>query len=341
MFSDLEEVASLLDDCIEKAFAKKGKVQKYEDSIIKGLSHDPFNPVMMTEEQPYYNPYRQMQDGSFLPHSVEYWESQGKSSDDYNTTRQFYQNYIPVSQARDRLETFSRSLSNDLFKAGAVPVGTVHTYRDGHKYKKMGEGQWAPVGDPSERMSTWLNHSKPEYRQQANQEIERHGTQVTALEEMIKRKQSEQQTQERVKQEMTKEIMGKVKDAMSKLYDGKMPDEVSQHFDKNEAKEDGKIKPEDALKDLESKLSQNYTPKHDVTVSFIHNGKRYEHVFPNIQAKGHHDAIDKVQGAISQKLKGAQVTGIQASRSKEDKGSKEGQPQPKAAKENNQGASNG
>lgn len=319
MFSDIEEIGSLLDDTIEKSFVKKGRIERYEDSITKGLSHDPFQPIVMNEDQPYYNPYKALPDGSYLPHSVDYWEGQGKASEDYLTTQQFYDRYIPVSQARSRFENFARSFSSDLFKSGgSVPVGTVHTYRDGHKYQKTAEGQWKPMGEPSDRMRTWLNHPNPEYKRQANQEIERHGTQVTAIETMIKRKQAEAKSQKDMQHKMTSDIMGHVKEAMSKLYDGKMPKEVENHFQKvadaGKAKEkEGKEDPIETAKKVANDLA-DHRPRHHVDVKFSHNGKHYTHSFKDVPSKGHHDAIGQVMEGLRKKLPGAHVLSAQATK---------------------------
>lgn len=338
MFSDLESLASILDEHIVKALAKPTKIQRLERDIIKGLSHDPFNPVLMTEDVGYYNPYRQMADGSFVPFPVEHWEEQGHRPEHYLTTKQFYEKYMPPTAARQKFDSFARSIENDLYKAGAVPIGTVHTYRDGGKYKKVGEGKWAPVEGQSDRMKTWLSHPNPEYKRQANQEIEDHGTKVTALESMMKRRQGEAKTMDEFKQKIQTELMGKVKEAMAKLYDGKMPKEMDEHFDKISGKGEEKVNPKQALKDLEQHVGGK--PKHHVTLKFLHNGKKYEHTFQNVDGAGHHDAINTVTEGLKKKLKGAQLLGANAVTAKDEPG-KAGAAQPKEQPKRRLQVSNG
>lgn len=45
-------------------------------AIAKSLSFDPTRPVEMNAEQNYYNPYRQLGDGSYAPHAPGYWMEQ-------------------------------------------------------------------------------------------------------------------------------------------------------------------------------------------------------------------------------------------------------------------------
>lgn len=45
----------------------------------------------------------------------------------------------------DSVESDYIDNTEDLMKGGAVPIGTVHTYTDGVKYKKVADGVWQPV----------------------------------------------------------------------------------------------------------------------------------------------------------------------------------------------------
>lgn len=316
MFSDLDNLASsLLDEHIAKAFSKPSR-KKDERQLIKSLSHDPFDPVLMTHESTYYNPYRAMPDGSFLPYPVSHWADQGKDPDGYGATQRFYDYYLPVKKSLETLKSFSKVVGSDLIKAGAVPIGTVHTYRDGGKYRKVAEGQWVPVSDQSDRMKTWMNHPNPEYRRQANQEIEKHGTQTVALEEMIAKRQREKAGQDDIRQQIAKEVAKNLKGIFEKMYDGKVPDNVAAHLDKIHGKEE-KIDPKKAVSEVTNEVVK---PKHNVTMKFMHNGKKYEHTFPNVEGSGHFDAIDKVSQALKKKLGGIQLLSANAQTVKQQAG---------------------
>ncbi len=267
MKAEIEDFVTLLDEHVIKGHLTS-HVDVMEESIMKSLSHNPFDPVVMNEESGYYNPYRQLADGSYVPHPVKHWEDQGKAAEHYGTTRQMYA-MMGVEKSLGKLRTLGRLVKSDASKAGAVPVGTIHTYRDGMKYKKVAEGHWQAVGQHSERMKTWLNHPNPEYKRQANQEIERHGTQVTALEEMIKRKEANQQVVQEAKHAATKEVLGHLKKIVGHLYDGAPPKEIQDQIKKLEEKDPDAAK---VLQELSGEISGK--PRHDVHMKFLHNGKR-------------------------------------------------------------------
>lgn len=309
MRSEMNDLLALLDEHVVKGFTPEplGRVTVIEETITKSLSHNPFDPVVMNDEVGYYNPYRQLQDGSFAPHPVSHWEGQGKSAEHYETTRQMYKQMGVVEKSLGKLKHLGDLVKAELGKGGAVPVGTVHTYRDGQKYKKVKEGGWQPVGQHSEKMKTWLTHPNPEYQRQASQEIERHGTQVSALEDMIKRKEANVQMTQEATQAATKEVLGHMKKILGHLFDGAPPKEIQEQIDKMEQKDPDAAK---VLQDLTQEISGK--PKHDVHMKFLHNGKRYQHKFEGVEAAGHHDAINKVAELLQKKLKGAQITGAQA-----------------------------
>lgn len=76
---DLDEIIGLLDDVIEP-----------KKPIDKSLSFNPARLQTMSEEGPYYNPYRVMEDGSFMPHPREYWTSVGKEPEGYQNVFELY-----------------------------------------------------------------------------------------------------------------------------------------------------------------------------------------------------------------------------------------------------------
>lgn len=230
--SDILEIASLLDEEIEKAsHSEKTRVELYEEDILKGLSHDPFRPHLMNESSPYHNPYRQMEDGSFLPHSVEHWQSQGKEvgNGEYLTTRVLYDRYLAPTE--NRFAALRRSLdNNDLIKAGAVPIGTVHRFADGHDYKKMAEGRWDLV--PS-KTGAAASGQDPKAKAKASQDIEGHAKKIADIKDAIKQKIRDEGMQSQTKEEAIKEALRHVKTAMASMYDGPMPEKMQKFFDKH------------------------------------------------------------------------------------------------------------
>lgn len=68
------EVAALLDETIAKAEQLESRAPARP--LRRSLSFDPMKPVEMNAEVPYYNPYRQLGDGSFAPHAPQYWMEQ-------------------------------------------------------------------------------------------------------------------------------------------------------------------------------------------------------------------------------------------------------------------------
>jgi hypothetical protein len=312
---DMNELASLLDEPIEKGTRlerRSSKISRFEEQISKGLSHDPFMPHTMNDDSPYYNPYRQI-DGGYAPYPVSHWVDQGKKEEDYLTTQQYYAQIAPAAPQMEKFRGFARSITHDLVKAGAVPVGTVHTYRDGQRYKKQAEGQWVPLaGLESDKLRSHLEHAKPEHREMANQEMERHASQTSQIQDAIKRKEGEEKVTGEAKRQAMKEAIAHVRGAMKHLYDGPLPEKLEQHFKQAEKKHADKkpeLKPEQHLEKLGETLAGK---KHHVTVGFTHSGKQYEHTFQNVQAASHGEATDKVTTELGKKLKGAQIHRIKA-----------------------------
>lgn len=234
--SEILEVASILDDFIDKAFEEeKTSIDVLEEQISKSLSHDPFRPVLMDADQPYYNPYMAMPDGTFLPHPVKYWEDQGKRTGgtEYLTTKILYEQYLAPTE--NKFATLRRSLEKcDLIKAGAVPVGTVHVWQ-GDPYKKVAEGKWVPAAGQEGKVraqafqENWLNHKDPQRRAQAAQHLDREAAKLAAVKDELGKRGRE----ERVKDESKKDTLKVVHQAMSHIFDGDMPQEIKGFFDKH------------------------------------------------------------------------------------------------------------
>lgn len=214
--SEIETLADILDEHIEKGLAKES--QSKIERIEKALSHDPFNPIEMNYDSPYYNPYKMAPEGGFLPYTSQHWADQGKDQSNYLTTDQFYDRYGEVKQAVTRFRGFARSLENDLKKAGAVPIGTVHKYKDGVNYKKTGEGQWIPVSADG--------------KQATPKDIEGHASTVSKISSHMKERGKHEET----KKQAVSEALKTVKQAVAALFDGPMPDSVNKVFDSYEPK---------------------------------------------------------------------------------------------------------
>jgi hypothetical protein len=237
MFNDLQKLASTLDEHIEKGqkLEKKSRIEVYEEQIAKGLSHDPFMPHEMSYDSPYYNPYRLVPGEGFLPYPAEYWESQGKNKEDYRLTSELYQRIAPVQKALDGLFGLGRLLEKDLEKGGAVPIGTIHTYADGQRYKKVQEGVWTPVAGLEDKShAKWLQHKDPKVRQKASGMIEEHAGKADKVKQLIEQRTREQKHGDEIKRQTMKEAIGHVRTAMSKLYDGDVPEGMEDHFKKVE-----------------------------------------------------------------------------------------------------------
>jgi hypothetical protein len=273
----------------------------------------------MNDDSPYYNPYRQI-DGGYAPYPVAHWVEQGKKEEDYLTTQQFYAQIAPAKVEMAAFRGFARSIVNDLLKAGAVPVGTVHTYRDGQRYRKQAEGQWVPLaGLETGKTRQHLEHPDPKHRGMANQEMERHASQTSAIQDAIKQKESEERVTGEAKRQAMKEAIGHIRGAMKHLFDGPIPEKLDSQLKQAEAKHASakpEVKPEQHLEKLGETLAGK---KHHVTVGFTHQGKQYEHTFQNVQAASHGEATDKVTSELGKKLKGAQIHRIRSEPVREQK----------------------
>jgi ppGpp synthetase/RelA/SpoT-type nucleotidyltranferase len=141
MFCELTELAKQLDDVIAKGMS----IPDQED-LRKGLSFDPFRPSSVGPDSDIYTPYKWVDNG-FMPYEVDHWRQHGKNpnTDSYAEVQKLYDQ---INFRRSVFKSLAKTVEKDLVKAGAVPIGTVHTYADGRKYKKMGEGDWQLVSDP-------------------------------------------------------------------------------------------------------------------------------------------------------------------------------------------------
>lgn len=304
--SNIEKLSEILDETIEKGLRKtKSKIERYEQDLVKGLSHDPFRPVEMGYDSPYYSPYRVAPEGGFLPYTTEHWVSQGKQADAYLTTSQFYDRYGDVERAIQGFRGFGKSVARgELIKAEAVPVGTVHTYADGQKYKKISEGKWAPVlSKEGKRFSDGMKHPDPNVRAESHKMLEDHAGKHKKIKDHIGKKESELRVRDETTKHVTKEVMGHVKKLMGHMFDGEPPKEVGKVFETAERK--AKITPDHHLKDMSQDMSAGRT--HDIHVKFKIDGTPYEHTFPQVQGTTTVEAQERVVSAIKKQF-GENVT---------------------------------
>jgi len=332
MMNDLNKLSGLLDEHIEKGMKldrkdrikKSSRIELYEESISKGLSFDPFQPIAVTEDSPYYNPYAQHPMGGYYPHSTESWAAQGNDSgarhvDGYRTVNEFYRvaGDEPMNgprmvqiQSQSRFAQLRKSV-DDLIKAGPVPVGTTHTYADGQTYKKVAEGKWvASAGLEHKKTQKFLKHKDPSVRSKASHGIEQHASKKQAVEGMIKQRNNEQKVIGEAKNQAVQAAASHTKEMMGKLYDGKPPKAFNEAHEKIMAEHGAKkVDPKAAL----NQAGEGLKPKtHNVHVGFKHQGKDYTHKFEGVHAGTHQEAIQKVQEILKQKLPGHQLSSVRA-----------------------------
>lgn len=232
--SDLDKLADTLDEHILKGLKPRriSKVEQAEAELHKSLSHDPFSPFEMTQDSPFYNPYRNV-DGAYLPYSADYWESQGKDRDAYLTTTNLYARLGGVNKSLGALKKMARFLGQgDLIKGGAVPIGTVHTYRDGQRYKKVADGKWTPMaGLEKHTVKDAMTDKNPARQELGHQAVEQHAEKTGRLKELLDQKLKDQKVIHESTTEGVKQTMAHVKTLMSKLYDGPMPKELEDHIE--------------------------------------------------------------------------------------------------------------
>jgi len=234
MKKDILEIASILDDGIVKAHSRaRRKMRK----IRKGLSFNPMAPHEMSADSPYYCPYLQLQDGSFAPYPEEVW-NQDPTNTNYRTVQQFYsvvgENFRPGPAVRE-FRIFKKSVPSKVkvVKASTgrqsdlhheVAIGTIHTYKDGRKYRKVSAGVWVP-----EKLETQhsLMHHDDKKRKAAHGELERHAQHTRKIESVLKQKKDRAKMIEEAKKEVLRHIRGSI----GKLFDGPMPDGLKQDYD--------------------------------------------------------------------------------------------------------------
>jgi ppGpp synthetase/RelA/SpoT-type nucleotidyltranferase len=159
---DIRDIASELDEVIEKG----KKLEEKANEIKKSLSFDPTRPVDMSSvDSVFYSPYRQMADGTYAPYPVDHWAGMGKPREAYRTTEEFYRmaggdggepflNLQDVASVRPK---FARSMGwkkkfEILKKSVSVgskgmSIGTIHTWKDGNKYRKINQNEWELVSE--------------------------------------------------------------------------------------------------------------------------------------------------------------------------------------------------
>lgn len=152
---DIRELASILDDVVDTS--KAGTVEYYEEQIIKSLksgnlekslTYNPLTPYEMgPAKEIYHNPYRTLADGSYAPHDVDHWVSQGKRASDYNEVREFLTDAgYYVKKSKEATDKMRALVGGGEIRKAALPVGTIHDWR-GVKFQKMSDSPavWQPV----------------------------------------------------------------------------------------------------------------------------------------------------------------------------------------------------
>ena len=106
---DIRNIASILDDMIEKSLVKKPIKKAFKFN----LTFDPINPVVMTPGSDYYCPYSMAPEGGYLPYTPEYWATLGKEMDGYRENRKLY---IDAGHYRKSFKSLSDSIDGYIRK---------------------------------------------------------------------------------------------------------------------------------------------------------------------------------------------------------------------------------
>lgn len=200
----MKEIASLLDDTIEKGMRliKRSKIEAIEEDLVKGFSHDVMNPVTVTQFSQYHNPYQWADDG-FIPLSADALQSKNASDPTaYLQNQIFYDKYVNY---RKSLSSLEKSLDRgDLAKAGAVPVGSIHKFKDGQMYKKEETGWEHHTDQPS--LAHAINSDDPNSKAEANSIIEDHAKKTISHTRESSRRLNKKNDMAKFKQEIMQEI---------------------------------------------------------------------------------------------------------------------------------------
>jgi predicted ABC-type ATPase len=351
MFNDLNEIAASLDEHIEKGLALEKKAGSRVEQLKKGLSHDPFRPHEMGFESTYYNPYKYQAGEGFLPYESAHWESMGRdtSQGQYLTTDKLYREFdLRTSKIKDTTGDLFRSFEGlrkmskalgmiDLEKAGAIPmaakpaakpaggstvgsgmgssrglpIGTVHTYADGQRYKKVAQGQWVPMAGLEDKgHAKWLSHFNPKTRAQANDQIESH-----AADHSERTKKVQDLVQQRLSSEDIKRQA--IHEMANKMLEHKGHDkEFKQHLKKIAAEHSDKASKKNLLDSANKEVAkkETATKPHYVDVKFKHKGVDYSHTMKNIEAKDAKEAETKATEGMKQlqAISGHEIKSVKA-----------------------------
>jgi len=245
MRSEIQIVAELLNDTIAKGeqLSNKAKPSMRKGHELRkslnGLTFDPWKPKTVTPtDSQFYNPYRIMPDGSYMPHSKEHWDSMGQRvhgefktpRGDYANTQRFYDQYGIADEGQRRGFRGLTHMMRDIGKSFQVlegdiiikaEQGTKHKYRDGRNYLKTETG-WRPVGAS---MGDRIRLRDPG----AEKELDKHYRATSTLKDHI----SKRQTHGKIRKEMEEGFTKK----FEKMLDGPMPDEYKALFASDDTKE--------------------------------------------------------------------------------------------------------
>jgi DNA topoisomerase-1 len=201
MLKDIRDVASILDGAIEKSIEiemqEEIKAKSKRLEIRKALSFDPMRPLELGEDTTVYNPYRMMPDGTYAPHSAQYWADQAKY-DLSSAGVQYHRmarNPDGYRESEAMLSVMKAVIDDTISKAikqpkqpgaGKVPIGTVHEYSDGQSYKKVGPGDWQPVQSGSGQHPVEQDFSNKRTKIEKELAARKNGKQVSPVAERTK-----------------------------------------------------------------------------------------------------------------------------------------------------------
>lgn len=277
--------------------------------LNKSLSHDPFSPHEMGVESSYYNPYR-LVDGGYMPHPTSYWREQGKDVeiDNYNQTNIYYSKYLNRSNA---MKSFAETIGQDLIKGGAVPIGTVHTYKNGDKFKKVGEGRWQPVGEsrpgqpaqPGQQKTKDIDHAQ----------TEKDAQKIADIRNAIKQKYAESGSD----QKHTQATHAQLTEFAHAIFGDELPDKVKEHLEKKEKELNKPNLPKEMVKPVKE-IQRHFTKKHNVNVTFKVGGQTYTHAFKDVTGDSQDAVKEQIMNMVKKKIPGAMITRMHTEKSKED-----------------------
>jgi hypothetical protein len=180
------------------------------------------------------------------------------------------------------------------------------------------------AGIEKRTVKDYLSSDDPKRQKIAHDTLESHAGQIEKIKEILKKKTEADDFKVATTTGAVQETMGHVKKILGKLFDGPMPKELEQHIEdaisgktKKEAGAAGDSKPADSAPAAEAMPPEDQKKlkaaeasvaggsPHKVTVSFTHNGKKYDHEFPRVVAHTPGAAQQKIEDTLKKELGGS------------------------------------